>query len=132
MLSAIGFKALATSSGASAGVLGRRDGAVSRDEALAHCKAIVEATDLPVSADLEKGFGDTPQDAAETIRMAAAVGLVGGSIEDSTGDPLHPLFEPALARERIVAAVAAGKATGFPFCADRAGGEFPARQSRPG
>src|ERR1700760_618568 len=81
VLTGIGFKALATSSGACAGVLGRRDGMVTRDEALAHCKAIVEATDLPVSADLEKGFGDAPEIAAETIRLAAQIGLAGGSIE---------------------------------------------------
>src|SRR5213593_5282300 len=79
-LAALGFPALATSSGAQAGVLGRRDGAVTRDEALAHCRTIVAATDLPVSADLEKGFSDAPQALAETIRLAAAAGLVGGSI----------------------------------------------------
>src|SRR5918999_2224230 len=67
VLAGLGFQALATSSGASAGVLGRRDGKVTRDEALAHCKAIVDATDLPVSADLEKCFGDAPEVAAETI-----------------------------------------------------------------
>lgn len=77
VLAGLGFAALATSSGASAGVLGRRDGQVSRDEALAHCRAIVEGCDLPVSADLEKGWGDRPEDAAETIRLAAQVGLVG-------------------------------------------------------
>src|ERR671938_866908 len=71
ILAGLGFPALATSSGAQAGVLGRRDGKVARDEALAHCRAIVEATDLPVAADLEKGFGDAPEDAAETIRLAA-------------------------------------------------------------
>ena len=72
MLAALGFQALATSSGASAGVLGRRDGKVTRDEALAHARAIVEAVDLPVSADLEKGFGDAPEDAAETGRSTAS------------------------------------------------------------
>ena len=84
LLTALGFKALATSSGAQAGILGRIDGKVNREEALAHCKAIVEATDLPVSADLEKGFGDLPGDAAVTITRAAAIGLVGGSIEDAS------------------------------------------------
>src|SRR5450755_2753014 len=92
ILAGLGFAALATSSGASAGVLGKRDGKVTRDEALAHARAIVEATDLPVAADLEKGFGDSPQAAAETIRLAAAAGLVGGSIEDATGDKDKPLF----------------------------------------
>ena len=107
ILEGLGFAALATSSGAQAGVLGRRDGAVSRDEALAHCRAIVEATDLPVSADLEKGFGDTPEAAAEAITLAARVGLVGGSIEDASGHRDKPLFELGLATERIAAAVAA-------------------------
>jgi len=95
LLAKVGFQALATSSGAQAGVLGRVDGQVNREEALAHARAIVEATDLPVSADLEKGFGDAPGDAAETIRRAAAVGLVGASIEDATGDRARPLYDPA-------------------------------------
>lgn len=115
ILAALGFKALATSSGACAGVLGRRDGMVTRDEALAHCKAIVDATDLPVSADLEKGFGDTPQAAAEAIRLAAETGLVGASIEDATGDPARPLFDAADARDRIAAAVEAARSVSFPF-----------------
>ena len=115
ILAGVGFPALATSSGAAAGVLGRRDGAISRDESLAHARAVVEATDLPVSADLEKGFGDAPEDAALTIRRAGDVGLVGGSIEDATGDPSRPLFDARLARERIVAAVAAARAMPFPF-----------------
>jgi 2-methylisocitrate lyase-like PEP mutase family enzyme len=115
ILTALGFKALATSSGACAGVLGRRDGMVTRDEALGHCKAIVDATDLPVSADLEKGFGDSPQAAAETIRLAAGIGLVGASIEDATGDKARPLFELAHASERIAAAAQAARSVGFPF-----------------
>jgi len=115
ILAALGFQALATSSGASAGILGRRDGKVTREEALAHCRAIVEATDLPVSADLEKGFGDTPAVAAETIRLAASVGLVGGSIEDATGDKAKPLFDLGQAADRVAAAVAAARALSFPF-----------------
>ena len=115
MLAALGFQALATSSGASAGVLGRRDGKVTRDEALAHARAIVEAVDLPVSADLEKGFGDAPEDAAETIRGAAAVGLVGGSIEDASGDRDKPLYDLAHATERISAAARAARTLPFPF-----------------
>jgi 2-methylisocitrate lyase-like PEP mutase family enzyme len=115
ILAALGFPALATSSGASAGILGRRDGKVKREEALAHARAIVEATDLPVSADLEKGFGDAPSAAAETIRLAASVGLVGGSIEDATGDKQRPLFDLGAATERVAAAVAAARALPFPF-----------------
>jgi 2-methylisocitrate lyase-like PEP mutase family enzyme len=115
VLAALGFQALATSSGASAGVLGRRDGRVTRDEALAHARVIVEATDLPVSADLEKGFGDAPSAAAETIRLAAAVGLVGGSIEDATGDKAKPLYDLSHATERVAAAVEAARALPFPF-----------------
>ena len=115
ILAGLGFQALATSSGASAGILGRRDGQVTRDEALAHARAIVEATDLPVSADLEKGFGDAPSAAAETIRLAAGVGLVGGSIEDATGDKDTPLYDIAHATERVAAAVQAARALSFPF-----------------
>jgi len=115
ILTALGFKALATSSGACAGVLGRRDGMVTREEALAHCKAIVDSTDLPVSADLEKGFGDSPESAAETIRLAAGIGLVGASIEDATGDPDRPLFDLSHTRERIAAAVEASRSAPFPF-----------------
>jgi 2-methylisocitrate lyase-like PEP mutase family enzyme len=115
LLAGLGFHALATSSGASAGVLGRRDGKVTREEALAHARAIVEATDLPVSADLEKGFGDAPAAAAETIRLAAEVGLVGGSIEDATGDKDRPLYDIGHATERVVAAAQAAHALPFPF-----------------
>jgi 2-methylisocitrate lyase-like PEP mutase family enzyme len=115
VLAGLGFEALATSSGASAGVLGRRDGKVTREEALAHARAIVGATDLPVSADLEKGFGDAPAVAAETIRLAAEVGLVGGSIEDATGDKDKPLYDLSLAAERVAAAVQAARALSFPF-----------------
>jgi 2-methylisocitrate lyase-like PEP mutase family enzyme len=115
VLAGLGFEALATSSGASAGVLGRRDGKVTREEALAHARAIVGATDLPVSADLEKGFGDAPAVAAETIRLAAEVGLVGGSIEDASGDKDKPLYDIGLAVERVAAAVQAARGLPFPF-----------------
>jgi 2-methylisocitrate lyase-like PEP mutase family enzyme len=115
ILAGLGFPALATSSGASAGILGKRDGQVTREEALAHSRAIVEATDLPVSADLEKGFGDAPAAAAETIRLAGEVGLVGGSIEDATGDKDKPLYDIAQATERVTAAVQAARALSFPF-----------------
>lgn len=113
ILAGLGFPALATSSGAAAGVLGRRDGAVTRDEALAQAAGIVAATDLPVSADLENGFGDSPDIVAETIRRAAAVGLAGGSIEDATGDGGAPLYPLAEATARVAAAVAAARTSGF-------------------
>src|ERR1700757_1942253 len=92
ILAGLGFPALATSSGASAGVLGRRDGMVTREEALAPARAVVEAADLPVSADLEKGFDDAPEGVAETVRLAGAIGLVGCTIEDFSGNPQKPLF----------------------------------------
>src|SRR5438132_12515235 len=104
ILAGLGFQALATSSGACAGTLGRRDGKVTRDEALAHARAIVQATELPVSADLEKGFGDSPAAAAETIRLAAEIGLAGGSIEDASGNKDKPLFDFKHAVERVAAA----------------------------
>ena len=115
LLAALGFRALATSSGACAGVLGRRDGSVTRDEALAHARAIVAATDLPVSADLEKGFGDAPAAAAETIRLAAAAGLAGGSIEDASGDRDQPIYDLGHAVERIAAAAEAARGPGAGF-----------------
>src|SRR5678815_5117731 len=103
ILMGLGFEALATSSAGSAGALGRRDGKLSRDEALAHCRAIVASTDLPVSADLENGFSHTPEGVAETVRLAAEAGLVGCSIEDATGDVEKPLYDIQLASERIEA-----------------------------
>ena len=115
ILAGLGFPALATSSGASAGVLGKRDGQVTREEALAHARAIVEATELPVSADLEKGFGDAPAAAAETIRLGGEVGLVGGSIEDATGDKDKPLYDLGHATEREAAAVEAARGLPFAF-----------------
>jgi 2-methylisocitrate lyase-like PEP mutase family enzyme len=115
VLAGLGFQALATSSAASAGALGRRDGRLTRDEALAHSRVIVDATDLPVSADLEKGFGEAPEVVAETVRLAAEVGLVGCTIEDSTGNPDMPLYDFELAVERIAAAAPAARALPFPF-----------------
>jgi 2-methylisocitrate lyase-like PEP mutase family enzyme len=113
VLAGLGFAALATSSGAAAGILGRRDGAISRAEKLAQTALIVNAVDLPVSADLEKGFGDRPEDAAETIRLAVGIGLAGGSIEDATGDAARPLYDLAQAVERIAAAAEAARPSGF-------------------
>jgi len=115
LLAGLGFQALATSSAASACALGRRDGGLTRDEAMAHSRLIVDATGLPVSADLEKGFGDAPEIVAETIRLAAAAGLVGCTIEDATGRPGAPLYELPLAVERIAAAAQAARALPFPF-----------------
>ena len=114
-LAELGYLALATSSSAAAAVLGRRDGQISREESLAHAHAIASAVALPVSADLEKGFGDSPQVVAETIRLAAACGVVGGSIEDATGDRARPLFDLGHATERIAAAAEAARALPFSF-----------------
>jgi 2-methylisocitrate lyase-like PEP mutase family enzyme len=117
MLTALGFEALATTSAGLAFSLGRRDGEglVTREEALAHIREIVGASDLPVSADLENGFGDAPEEAAETIRLGAAAGLVGGSIEDATGDERKPIYDHGHAVERVTAAVEAARALPFPF-----------------
>src|SRR5437763_8656896 len=113
VLEGLGFQALATSSGAAAGVLGRRDGQITRDEALAQVRIIMAATDLPVSADFEKGYGDAPAEVAETVRLGAEAGLVGCSIEDATGDKERPLYDFATAVERIKAAVQAARAQSF-------------------
>lgn len=115
LLAGMGFAAIATSSGASAGTFGRLDGRVSREEALSQATAIAAAVDVPVSADLEKGFGDTPEIVAETIRLAAATGLCGGSIEDATGNKDKPLFDFDHAVERVAAAVQAARALPFHF-----------------
>ena len=115
MLAGLSFQALATSSGAKAGVLGKRDGKVTREESLANAKLIVEATDLPVAADLEKGFGDAPEAAAETSRQGCAVGLVGGSIEDATGNRDKPLYDIDAATARVAAVVKAARSLPIPF-----------------
>jgi len=115
ILAGLGFQALATSSAASAAAIGRRDGGLTRDEALAHARLIVDATDLPVSADLEKGFGDTPEVVTETVRLAAGVGVVGCTIEDSTGNQDQPLYDVHLAVERVAAAAQAARTLKFPF-----------------
>jgi 2-methylisocitrate lyase-like PEP mutase family enzyme len=106
ILTALGFEALATTSAGYAFAVGRRDSAagLTRDEILANAKAIVEATHLPVSADLEDGFGRAPETCAATIRLASAVGLVGGSIEDATGDATDRIYDLQLAAERVAAA----------------------------
>ena len=117
LLASLGFEALATTSAGFAFALGRPDAmaAIDREETLANVRIIAEATGLPVSADLENGFGDEPQDCAETIRRVAAAGAVGGSIEDATGRAGDPIYPLALAVERVAAAVAAARALPFPF-----------------
>ena len=109
ILASMGFEALATTSAGMAFALGRQEGTVSRGDTLEHCRLIVGATPLPVSADLEKGFGDSPQSVAECILAAAETGLAGGSIEDHTGYQGDPIFEFDLAVERIAAAVEASR-----------------------
>ncbi|RJG10193.1 isocitrate lyase/phosphoenolpyruvate mutase family protein [Pseudomonas cavernicola] len=117
MLAALGFEALATTSAGLAFSLGRPDaeGAISRDETLANAQAIIAATPLPVAADLENGFADEPQGCAETILRAAAVGLVGGSIEDASGRADAPIYPFELAVERVRAAAEAARSLPFPF-----------------
>lgn len=115
ILTHLGFEALATTSAGLAFSLGRSDGAVSREETLANAQAIVQATHLPVSADLEDGFGHAPEKAAETIRLAIGVGLVGGSIEDTSGESAKPIYDFNLAVERIAAAMEAVAAQDIPF-----------------
>jgi len=113
LIAGVGYAALATSSGAAAAVLGRKDGQLTRDEALAHAQAIVNAVEVPVSADLENGFGPEPAMAADTIRLAGAIGLAGGSIEDSPADAAPYDFNHAV--ERVAAAMEAARALGRPF-----------------
>ena len=116
ILASLGFSALSTTSSGLAFTFGRRDGNVSRDESLANARSIVEATTLPVAADLENGYGPSPEFVAETIRLAAeTAGVVGGSIEDASGDPAHPIYEFNHAVERIAAAADAVRALPYPF-----------------
>ncbi|OMC40964.1 isocitrate lyase/phosphoenolpyruvate mutase family protein [Mycobacterium sp. IS-1264] len=113
----LGFHALATTSAGLAFSLGRRDGdgAVSRDETLEHVRTIVDATPLPVTADLENGFGESPETVAETVRLAGEIGLAGASIEDATYNRDEPIFTRGLAIERIQAAAEAARALPYPF-----------------
>jgi 2-methylisocitrate lyase-like PEP mutase family enzyme len=115
LLAHLGFEALATTSMGYAFSVGRQDNTIDRPETMAHASAIASATDLPVSADLENGFGVAPETVAETIRLAAVAGVVGGSIEDATGRPEHPIYERKYAVERVRAAVAAARALPFAF-----------------
>lgn len=106
MMHGMGFKALASTSAGFAAAIAKKDGATSREEALENCRQIADATPLPVNGDLEKGYGDSPEDAAETVRLAAAAGLAGCSIEDFSGEGIYD-FEHAV--ERIAAAVEAAR-----------------------
>lgn len=115
LLARLGFEALATTSAGYAFSVGRRDNTVGRDRMIAHVGAIASATDLPVSADLENGFGDDPETVAETIRLAAAAGLVGGSIEDATNRPDDPIYDLEPAVERVRAAAAVTRSLASPF-----------------
>ncbi len=111
----LGFKALATSSAACAGTLGKLDGEVTREEALLHARLLVSVSNCPVAGDLENGFGHAPETVAETIRLAAGAGLVGGSIEDASGDARSPIYGFEHAVERVAAAVEEAHAQSFPF-----------------
>ncbi|MEA2184891.1 MAG: hypothetical protein QOF69_4076 [Solirubrobacteraceae bacterium] len=105
LLASLGFEALATTSGGFAATLGRLDGCVTRDEAVAHAASIAASTELPVSADFENGFADDPGEVAQTVRMAIEAGLAGCSIEDATGaDDGPPIYDPGTAAARIEAA----------------------------
>lgn len=115
LLEMLGFRALATTSAGFAFSRGLADGQVGRQAMLEHAREICAATDLPVSADLENGYGDSPEAVAECVRLAAEAGLVGCSIEDATGRPEEPLYPLDLAVARIRAAVAAARALPFPF-----------------
>lgn len=117
LMAQLGFRALATTSGGLAFSLGLPDGsgALTREQVLENLSAIVRATPLPVTADLESGYGDKPEDVAESVRLAAAAGAVGASIEDTTGDPADPIRPLEEALERAEAAVAAARALPFPF-----------------
>src|SRR5713226_1624643 len=117
LLASLGFEALATTSLGLANSLGRVDGtnSVSRAEVIENCRVIAAATDLPVNADLENGYAHEPRAAAEMIRLAANAGVVGGSIEDATGDPANPIYDFALAVERVHAAVEVARSLPIPF-----------------
>src|SRR5258708_26165611 len=110
LLASLGFQALATTSSGYAATLGRLDGSVSRDEALAHAAAVVAATELPVSADLENCYADDAAGVERTVQLAVQAGLAGCSLEDSTGDADEPIYHIGEATERVAAAAAAAHA----------------------
>lgn len=115
LLAQLGFEALATTSMGYAFSAGQRDNTIERPRVTEHVAAIAAATDLPVSADLENGFGDAPEVVAETIRLAAAAGAVGGSIEDASGNPNDPIYDLELAVERVRAAAEVARRLPFTF-----------------
>jgi 2-methylisocitrate lyase-like PEP mutase family enzyme len=115
LLAGLGFQALATTSAGFANSVGKLDGQVAVNEVIEHCRSICAATDLPVSADLENGFADDPAAAAGTFQLAAQAGVVGGSIEDYSGDPVHPIYDFELAVERVHAAAETAHSLEFPF-----------------
>lgn len=117
LFASLGFEALATTSLGLASSLGRVDGTlcVSREELIANCREIASATDLPVNADLENGYADDPDEAATVIRLAAEAGIVGGSIEDATGDTAKPIYDFDLAVRRVAAAARVAHSLPFPF-----------------
>ena len=117
LFDSLGFEALATTSFGLANALGRLDGtlSISREELIANCREIASATELPVNADLENGYADDPEEAATIIRLAADAGIVGGSIEDATGDPAKPIYDFDLAVERVAAAARVAHSLPFPF-----------------
>ena len=117
LFASLGFEAMATTSQGYANTLGRVDGAlaISRDELIANCRVIAAATDLPINADLENGYADDPREAAALITLAAEAGVVGGSIEDASGDPARPIYDFNLAVERVAAAAEVAHALDFPF-----------------
>ena len=117
LFASLGFEAMATTSLGFAMTLGRVEGtlAISRDELIANCRVIADATDLPINADLENGYADDPREAAQIIRLAAEAGAVGGSIEDASGDAARPIYDFNLAVERVAAAAEVARSLPFPF-----------------
>jgi 2-methylisocitrate lyase-like PEP mutase family enzyme len=117
LFASLGFEALATTSLGFASSRGRVDGtlAISREELIANCREIASATELPVNADLENGYADDPDEAATIVRLVADAGIVGGSIEDATGDPARPIYDFDLAVERVAAAARVAHSLSFPF-----------------
>src|SRR6185369_14496124 len=130
ILAGLGFPALATSSAASATSIGRRDGGLTRDQALAHARVIVNATDLPVSADLEKGFGGAPEVVAETVRLAAEAGLVGCTIEDSTGKRRQAPLRPFIGCRTDCSSRGSGRFTRISISGDGASAQFCVSESK--